>query len=97
MIFGGSIHPLNPQRPHISLLCLAVSVGILHGLLHAFPGYPDAIFAPTSETFGKAEDLQYAGSFHAPPLEFSTCELRAIPSWRPIASQAQLTLSLCMY
>ncbi len=58
MLFGGCIHSLDPQGPHVPLLRFAVSVGILQGLLHAFSRYSDAIFAPTSEAFGKAEDLQ---------------------------------------
>ena len=61
MILGRRIHSLDPQRPHVSLFCFAVPIGILQGLFHAFSGYTDAIFASASEAFGKAEDLQDTG------------------------------------
>lgn len=66
MLFGCCIHSLDPQGPHVSLLSFAVSVGILQGLLHAFSSYSDAVFAPTSEAFGKAEDLKDARTHQLP-------------------------------
>lgn len=45
MLLGSSVYPLDPQRPELPLLSLAVLELILHGLLNPLPCHSDAVLA----------------------------------------------------